>query len=76
MTGEDFYRIKYPKVLELTVMDKEIIALLDEYVGKLTTFNSDYAKLKDALECIAEAGGCLTGEDAREMKQIAIEALQ
>lgn len=41
-----------------------------------TSSNSDYAKLKDALESIADCGGCLTGEDAQEMKQIAIEALQ
>jgi hypothetical protein len=41
-----------------------------------TAHNNDYAKLKDALESIAECGGCLTGEDAREMKQMAIEALQ
>ena len=43
---------------------------------KLTSDNSDYAKLKEALESIADCGGCLTGEDAHEMKQIAIEALQ
>ena len=34
-----------------------------------TSHNSDYAKLKDALEDIASAGGSLTGEDAQvEMK--------
>ena len=43
---------------------------------KLTSDNSDYAKLKEALESIADCGGCLTGEDAQEMNQIAIEALQ
>ena len=41
-----------------------------------TANNSDYAKLKDALEIIADYGGSLTGEDAHEMKQIATEALQ
>ena len=43
---------------------------------KLTSDNSDYAKLKGAIESIADYGGCLTGEDAQEMKQIAIKALQ
>ena len=38
--------------------------------------NSDYTKLKGAIESIADYGGCLTGEDAQEMKQIAIKALQ
>lgn len=41
-----------------------------------TSSNSDYAKLKGAIESIADYGGCLTGEDAQEMKQIAIKALQ
>jgi hypothetical protein len=44
--------------------------------GRASAHNSDYAKFKKALECIADYGGCLTGEDAHEMKQIAIEALQ
>ena len=49
-----------------------------EYLQSLenTAPNSDYAKLKGAIESIADYGGCLTGEDAHEMKQIAIEALQ
>ena len=41
-----------------------------------TSSNSDYVKLKEALEAIADYGGSLTGEDAHEMKQIATEALQ
>ena len=43
---------------------------------KITSDNSDYSKLKDSLEMIADYGGSLTGEDAHEMKQIATEALQ
>ena len=41
-----------------------------------TSSNSNYEKLKGAIESIADYGGCLTGEDAQEMKQIAIKALQ
>ena len=56
------------------------IAVLEEELEheqlQNTSSNSDYAKLKEALESIADCGGCLTGEDAQEMKQMAIEALQ
>jgi len=43
MTGEEFYRLKYPDVKSLTSMDREIICLLNEYEEKLTSDNNDYA---------------------------------
>ena len=39
------------------------------------TAEAERDRLREALECIAESGGHLTGEDAQEMKQIAIEVL-
>ena len=39
MTGEEFYRMKYPKVKKLTYMDEEIISLLDGYKEKFTSDN-------------------------------------
>ena len=57
--------------------DQFDIAEREDIIKQLQdTSNSDYAKLKEALESIAECGGHLTGEDAYEMKQIAVEALQ
>ena len=59
---------------ERYTMLKEALTVALEHLP--TTDNSDYTKLKDALESIADYGGCLTGEDAHDMKQIALEALQ
>src|SRR5678809_1159513 len=41
-----------------------------------TSSNSDYAKLKEALESIADCGGCLTGEDAQDMKPVSYTHLR
>ena len=48
MTGEEFYRLKYPDVKSLTIMDCEIICLLNEYKEKLTSDNSGQ-EVNDAL---------------------------
>lgn len=48
MTGEDFYREKYPKVKELTIFDREIIYLLDLYAKKLTSHNRQRVKCDDS----------------------------
>ena len=56
---------------------KNMCEVLDEFSeDQKTAHNSDNAKLKEALEIIADYGGSLNGEDAHEMKQIATEALQ
>lgn len=57
-------------------MEKDIYIEWLEAKLQNTSSNSDYVKLKEALESIADYGGHLTGEDAYEMKQIASEVLQ
>ena len=42
---------------------------------ELAEITAERDRLREALECIAEYGGHLTGEDAQEMKQIAQKAL-
>ena len=41
MDPEKFYRKKYPKVKDLSLMDKEIIGILAEYKESLTKSKAD-----------------------------------
>jgi hypothetical protein len=51
------------------------IGFLEEELKRITSDNSDYVKCREALEEIADYGGSLTGEDAIEMKHIAVYVL-
>jgi hypothetical protein len=46
------------------------------YERQIITLQKHITELKDTLEAIADIGGSLTGEDAKEMRDMASEAVK